>query len=59
MEEVEKHLIADFIRKVFYPKWLANVAMVKNSNEKWRMCIDFIDLNHVCSKDNFLLPRID
>ena len=23
------------------------------------MCMDFIDLNKVCPKDSFLLPRID
>ena len=40
-EEVEKLLEDDFIREVFYPDWLANVVMVKKSNGKWRMCVDF------------------
>ena len=35
MEEVEKLLIASFIREVFYPEWLTNVIMVKKSNQKW------------------------
>jgi hypothetical protein len=26
---------------------------------KWRMCIDFTDLNKACPKDEFPLPRID
>ena len=26
---------------------------------KWRMCVDFTDLNKVCLKDNYPLPRID
>ena len=34
IEEVEKLLAAGFIREVYYPKWLANVVMVKKSNEK-------------------------
>jgi hypothetical protein len=32
---------------------------VKKANEKWRMCIDFTDLNKACPKDEFPLPRID
>ena len=33
--------------------------MVKKNNDKWRMCVDFTDLNKVCPKDSFPLPRID
>ena len=33
--------------------------MVKKSNGKWRMCVDFIDLNKACPKDSFPLLRID
>ena len=58
MEEVDKLLTANFIRKVFYPDWLANVVMVKKANGKWWMCIDFTDLNKACPKDSFPLPRI-
>ena len=32
---------------------------MKKANEKWRMCVDFTDLNKACPKDSFLLPRID
>ena len=32
---------------------------MKKVNEKWRMCVDFMDLNKTCLKDSFLLPRID
>ena len=59
MDKVNKRLTANFIREVYYPEWLANVVMVKKANEKWRMCVDFMDLNSACSKDSFLLPRID
>ena len=58
-EEVEKLLEADFIREVFYPNWLANMVMVKKSNGKWRMCVDFTNLNKAYPKDSFPLPRID
>ena len=59
MEEVEKLLAAVFIREVYYPEWLANVVMVKKSNWKWCMCVDFTDLNCAYPKDSFPLPRID
>lgn len=45
MDEVNKLLAANFIREVYYPKCLANVVMVRKANGKWRMCVDFTDLN--------------
>ena len=33
--------------------------MVKKVNGKWRMCVDFTNLNRACPKDNYPLPRID
>ena len=57
MDEVNKLLAANFIREVYYPEWLANVIMVKKANGKWRICIDFTDLNNACPKDSFPLPR--
>ena len=42
-----------------YPEWLANVVLVKKANGKWRMCVNFTDLNKACPKDSFLLLRID
>lgn len=34
--------------------------MVKKSNDKWKICVDFTDLNKSCpKKDCFLLPSID
>jgi hypothetical protein len=57
--EVKRLLSAGGIREVTYPEWLANAVMVKKANGKWRMCIDFTDLNKACPKDEFPLPRID
>ena len=33
--------------------------MAKKDQGKWRVCVDYTDLNKACSKDNFPLPRID
>ena len=58
-EEVGKLLQAGAIREVEYSEWLANVVLVKKANGKWRLCIDFTDVNRACPKDSFPLPRID
>ena len=58
-EEVRKLQEASFIRKVYYPDWLANVVMVKKASGKWWMCVDFTDLNKACPKDSYPLPRVD
>ena len=58
-EEVEKLKRSGAIREVFFPKWLANTMAVKKNNGKWRVYVDFTDLNQACPKDPFLVPKID
>ena len=58
-DEVKSLLGAWFIREVQYPEWLANIVVVKKKNRKWRVCIDFTNLNKSCPKDPFTLPHID
>ena len=43
--EVNKLLSIGFIWEVYYPNWLVNVVLVKKANGKWRICVDFTDLN--------------
>jgi hypothetical protein len=57
--EVQRHQDAKLIRGVLYLVWLANTVLVKKKNGKWRMCVDFIDLNKACKKDHFPLERVD
>ncbi|KAM2842145.1 hypothetical protein PS2_030312 [Malus domestica] len=66
--EVEKLKGIGFVREVNYPKWVANVVLVKKNTTKeslllqkvlWRMCVDCTDLNKGCPNDSFPLPLID
>ena len=57
--EIDKLLEAGFIREVDYPDWLANVVVVPKKEGKWRVCVDYTNLNNACPKDSFPLPRID
>ena len=58
-EEVIKLKQTGAIKEVFYPKWLTNTVVVKKKSGKWRVCVDFTDLNKVCPKYLFPIPRID
>ena len=58
-EEVTKLKRARVIKEVFYLEWLANTVVVKKKNGKWRVCVDFTDLNKACPKDPFPFPGID
>ncbi|RVW32255.1 Transposon Ty3-I Gag-Pol polyprotein [Vitis vinifera] len=57
--EIDKLLESGFIREVAYPDWLANVVVVPKKEGKWRVCVDYTNLNNACPKDSFPLPRID
>ncbi|XP_075473405.1 uncharacterized protein LOC142504418 [Primulina tabacum] len=58
-KEVGELLEAGHIREVQFPAWLSNVVLVPKSSGKWRMCVDFRDLNKECPKDCYPLSRID
>ncbi|XP_058080632.1 uncharacterized protein LOC131228782 [Magnolia sinica] len=58
-EEVAKLVDIGFIEEVHYPNWIANVVLVKKANGKWRVCIDYSNLNKACPKDGFPISRID
>ena len=57
--EVMKLKKTGAIKEVFYPKWLANTVVVKKKSNKWRVCVDFMDLNKACPKNLFPMPLID
>ncbi|GKV43001.1 hypothetical protein SLEP1_g50348 [Rubroshorea leprosula] len=51
--------VAGFIRRVEYFEWVSNPMLVKKPNGKWRMCIDFTNLNEACPKDPHPLPNVE
>jgi hypothetical protein len=49
-KELAKLPAVGFIKEVYHPEWLANpILVLKKKNNKWRMCVDYTDLNKHCS----------
>ena len=59
LTEVDNLLRAGFIKEVKYPECLANVMVVLKKGGKWKVCMDYTDLNEACLKESFPLPQID
>ena len=57
--EVQKLKKAGAIREIYFPEWLANTVVIKKKNIKWRVCVDFTDLNQACPKDPFPILKIN
>jgi len=57
--ETDKLLSTGFIEEAQYTTWLSNVVLVKKANDKWRMCVDYTNLNKACPRDAYPLPNID
>ncbi|KAL0445181.1 UNVERIFIED_CONTAM: hypothetical protein Slati_2240800 [Sesamum latifolium] len=57
--EIDKLVAAGHVEEIQFSEWLSNIVLVPKPGEKWRMCIDFRDLNKSCPKDFYPLPRID
>ena len=58
-QEVKRLKEAKAIKEIFFPKWLANTVVVRKKNGKWRVYVDFTNLNQACPKDPFPMPKID
>ena len=58
-EEVGRLKEARAIKEIFFPEWLANTVVVRKKNSKWRVCVNFTDLNRACPKDPFPMPKIN
>lgn len=49
-------LKAGAISETEFPEWISNPVVVHKKNGKWKVCIDFTNLNKSCPKDSFLIP---
>jgi hypothetical protein len=55
-KEVEKMLEAGFIRTCRYAEWISSVVPVQKKDGRWRVCVDFKDLNRATPKDEYPMP---
>jgi hypothetical protein len=55
-KEVEKILEAGFIRPCRYAEWISSAVPMQKKDGRWRVCMDFRDLNRATPKDKYLMP---
>jgi hypothetical protein len=55
-KEVDKTLEAGFIRPCRYAEWISSVVPVQKKDGRWRVCVDFRDLNRATPKDEYPMP---
>eukprot|EP00253_Pinus_taeda_P017525 PITA_17525 len=58
-EELQKLLNVNFIYPISDSRWVSPLVVVPKKNGKWRVCIDYRELNKATLKDHFPLPFID
>ena len=58
-EELQKLLDAGFIYPISDSEWVSPLVLVPKKNGKWRICVDYQELNKATKKDHFPLPFID
>lgn len=58
-KEIQKLDRARFVSEVIYLKWFVNIILVNKVNWKWRVCVNFTNLNKAYPKDSYSLLRID
>jgi hypothetical protein len=55
-KEVKKMITAGFIRPCRYAEWISSIVPVQKKDGRWRVCVDFRDLNRATPKDEYLMP---
>eukprot|EP00253_Pinus_taeda_P036064 PITA_36064 len=58
-EELQKLLNVNLIYPISDSQWVSPLVIFPKKNGKWRVCIDYQELNKATLKDHFPLPFID
>jgi len=58
-EALQKLLDAGFIYLISDSEWVSPLVLVPKKNGKWRVCVNYRELNKATKKDHFPLPFID
>jgi hypothetical protein len=58
-EELQKLLKVGFIYPISDSQWVSPLVFVPKKNGKWRICVDYRELNKATLRDHFPLPFID
>lgn len=58
-DELQKLLKVKFVYPISDSQWVSPLAIVPKKNGKWRVCVDYKELNKATVNDYFPLPFID
>jgi hypothetical protein len=58
-KEIEKMLEAGFIRPCRYAEWISSIVPIQKKDGRWRVCVDFRDLNRATPKDEYPMPVVE
>jgi hypothetical protein len=58
-KELQKMLVAGIIAPTRHVSWCSNLVVVRKKNGGIRLCVDFMNLNIACEKDNYPLPNME
>ncbi|GJT87703.1 reverse transcriptase domain-containing protein [Tanacetum coccineum] len=54
--QVKELTHANILREVKYQTWVSNPVIVKKADRRWKLCVDFTDINKACPKEHHPLP---
>jgi hypothetical protein len=58
-KEIEKMLEAGLIRPCRYAEWISSIVPVQKKDGRWRVCLDFRDLNRAIPNDEYPMPIVE